>query len=281
MAGAAPAASGAARGRRLLVGFLLLSVSSDPVVGASASPEFWPWLALAGLGAFHGLNPAMGWLFAVALGLHRQERRIVWLALVPIALGHAASVAAVALLFLWAGWLVDGRAVRVGAALVLIGWALYHWRFGHRHRVRFGMQVGLAGLFAWSFLMAAAHGAGLMLWPALMPLCLPGGAGAVAASSRWRPGSPVSASIRWRCCLSRRRSPPRFTSGSDWGPAQGLAEHRRALGSGPFGDGHADAVKERHLRGSSGHQAASPCFFSPRLESGGFLLHCESKSERR
>ena len=152
------------------------------MVGVSASPEFWPWLAVAGLGAFHGLNPGMGWLFAVALGLHRQDRRVVWLALLPIALGHAASVAAVALVFLWAGWFVDGRALRAGAGLVLIGWALYHWRFGHRHRVRFGMQVGLAGLFLWSFLMAAAHGAGLMLWPALMPLCLPRGTAAVPAS---------------------------------------------------------------------------------------------------
>jgi hypothetical protein len=63
----------------------------------SAAPDFWPWLALAGLGAFHGLNPGMGWLFAVALG---QDRRIVWLALLPIALGHATSVAAVAIIFL-------------------------------------------------------------------------------------------------------------------------------------------------------------------------------------
>jgi hypothetical protein len=156
-------------------------LSGNPVIGASASLEFWPWLAVAGLGAFHGLNPGMGWLFAVALGLHRQDRRIVWLALAPIAAGHAVSVAAVALVFLWVGWLVDGGAVRVGAALLLIGWALYHWRFGHRHRVRFGMQVGLASLFVWSFLMAAAHGAGLMLWPALMPLCHPSSAGAVPA----------------------------------------------------------------------------------------------------
>ena len=152
------------------------------MIGVSASLEFWPWLAVAGLGAFHGLNPGMGWLFAVALGLHRQDRRIVWLALVPIALGHAVSVTAVALIFLWAGLFVSRWAFRVGAALVLIGWALYHWRFSHRHRVRFGMQVGLAGLFVWSFLMAGAHGAGLMLWPALMPLCLPSGAGASPAS---------------------------------------------------------------------------------------------------
>jgi len=148
----------------------------------SDSVEFWPWLAVAGLGAFHGLNPGMGWLFAVALGLNRQDRRIVWLALLPIALGHAASVTAVALAFLWASWFVDGWALRAGAGLALIGWALYHLHFGHRHRVRFGMQVGLAGLFVWSFLMAAAHGAGLMLWPALMPLCLPSGAGAMPVS---------------------------------------------------------------------------------------------------
>jgi hypothetical protein len=137
------------------------------------------WFALAGLGAFHGLNPGMGWLFAVALGLHRRDRRIVWLAPIPIALGHALSVTVVAAAFLWAGLLVDGRLVRIGAGAALIGWALHHWRYGHRHRVRFGMQVGLAGLGAWSFLMATAHGAGLMLWPALMPLCLsPLGAGA-------------------------------------------------------------------------------------------------------
>src|SRR5262245_49662656 len=104
------------------------------------------WFALAGLGAFHGLNPGMGWLFAVALGLHRQDRKILWLALVPIALGHALAVAATALLLLWADLVIDVGSVRIGAGLVLIAWALYHWRYGHRHRVRFGMQVGLAGL---------------------------------------------------------------------------------------------------------------------------------------
>jgi hypothetical protein len=59
--------------------------------------------------------------------------------------------------------------VRVGSGLLLLGWAGYHWRYGHRHRVRFGMQTGVLGLAVWSFLMATAHGAGLMLWPALMP----------------------------------------------------------------------------------------------------------------
>jgi hypothetical protein len=137
--------------------------------------DAWPWLTLAGLGAFHGLNPAMGWLFAVALGMHRQDRRIVWLSLLPIALGHALSVAAVAAAFIWAGVMVEGSVVRVAAGLILIAWAGYHWWYGSRHRVRVGMQTGLAGLALWSFLMATAHGAGLMLWPMLMPLCFPGG----------------------------------------------------------------------------------------------------------
>jgi hypothetical protein len=139
--------------------------------------ETWPWLAFAGLGAFHGLNPAMGWLFAVALGLHRQSRTAVMVSLVPIAIGHAVSIAAVAGLLVIAGTLVPHNLVQVGSGILLLGWAAYHWRFGHSHRVRFGMQVGLLGLGVWSFLMATAHGAGLMLWPALMQTCFGDGKG--------------------------------------------------------------------------------------------------------
>jgi hypothetical protein len=145
---------------------------------ATTWADTWPVLYLAGLGAFHGLNPAMGWLFAVALGLHRKSRAPVFAALVPIAIGHALSIAATSALLVTAGLLIPPDAVRIGAGIALLAWALYHWRFGHRHRVRFGMQTGLAGLAAWSFLMATAHGAGVMLWPALMPLCLPGSASA-------------------------------------------------------------------------------------------------------
>jgi hypothetical protein len=134
--------------------------------------DIWPWLTFAGLGAFHGLNPAMGWLFAVALGLHRQSRTAVMAALVPIVLGHAVSIAAVAALLMLAGAFIPSVLVRVGAGAILLGWAAYHWRFGRRHRVHFGMLVGFGGLAAWSFLMATAHGAGVMLWPALMPTCL-------------------------------------------------------------------------------------------------------------
>jgi len=136
--------------------------------------DSWPPLVLAGLGAFHGLNPAMGWLFAVALGLHRQSRTIVFVSLLPIAAGHAFSIATVAGLLAATGYLLPHNLVRIGTGVLVLGWAAYHWRFGHRHRVRFGMQTGLWGLAIWSFLMATAHGAGVMLWPALMPLCFPG-----------------------------------------------------------------------------------------------------------
>jgi hypothetical protein len=138
----------------------------------------WPWLALAGLGAFHGINPAMGWLFAVALGLHRRSRAVVAGALAPIAFGHVLSVAVVVAAVLLLGLVVDQSSLRHAAGLLLIGWALYHALYGSRHRVRFGMTVGFAGLAAWSFLMASAHGAGLMLIPVVLPLCLaasPGG----------------------------------------------------------------------------------------------------------
>src|SRR5258708_6814481 len=127
--------------------------------------EFWPWLALAGLGAFHGLNPAMGWLFAVALGLHRHNRRVVWLSPLPIALGHALSIIIAAGAFLWAGLVIDPRAVRIGAGLFLIGWALYHWRYGHRHRVRVGMQAGPGAAPRVAVLMGAAHRPWLMPCP--------------------------------------------------------------------------------------------------------------------
>lgn len=138
---------------------------------------------LAGLGAFHGLNPAMGWLFAVALGLHRNSRRIVLLSLLPIALGHAVSIVAVVFAVLAVGLIVDQRFLQVTAGMLLLGWAAYHGLYGHRHRVRVGMQTGMVGLGFWSFLMATSHGAGLMLVPVIMPLCLAAGpAGKLTAS---------------------------------------------------------------------------------------------------
>jgi hypothetical protein len=130
----------------------------------------WPWLALIGLGAFHGLNPAMGWLFAVALGLHRGRRVVVLESLVPIALGHALAVAVVAVALVALDQVIDRRAIGIASGAALIGWALYHQVYGSRHRVRVGMRVGMLGLALWSFLMAGAHGAGLMLAPVLLSL---------------------------------------------------------------------------------------------------------------
>jgi hypothetical protein len=135
-------------------------------------PDLAPWLAVAGLGAFHGANPAMGWLFAVALGLHRQSRRVVWLSLLPIAAGHGLSVAVVLALVVMIGLVVDQRALEVGAGLLLLVWAGYHMLFGHKGRVRFGMRTGMIGLGVWSFLMATSHAAGLMLLPVVLSLCL-------------------------------------------------------------------------------------------------------------
>jgi hypothetical protein len=133
-----------------------------------------PWLAVAGLGIFHGLNPAMGWLFAVALGMHRNSRAAVLTSLGPIVLGHALSVGVVLIAALAFGVFVDHAMLGKLAGLVLIGWAVWHLLYGHRRRVRIGMQAGFAGLAVWSLLMTSAHGAGLMLLPVVVPLCLTG-----------------------------------------------------------------------------------------------------------
>jgi hypothetical protein len=134
--------------------------------------ELGPWLALAGLGAFHGLNPAMGWLLAVALGMHRASRRAVWLSLVPIALGHATSIIVVLAVVLALGRIVERDRIEVVAGAVLLSWAAYHAIYGHRSRVRVGMLTGMLGLGLWSFAMASAHGAGLMLTPVVIPMCI-------------------------------------------------------------------------------------------------------------
>ncbi len=132
--------------------------------------ELWPWLVLIGLGAFHGLNPAMGWLFAVALGMYRQSRAVVLISLIPIALGHALAIAVVVYAVTVLGAAIEARPLQILSGLLLIAWGAYYLAYGHRHRVRIGLKTGLAGLAVWSFLMATTHGAGLMLIPVLMPL---------------------------------------------------------------------------------------------------------------
>jgi hypothetical protein len=126
--------------------------------------ELWPWLTLFGLGAFHGINPAMGWLFAVGLGLQEQKRAAVLRALPPIALGHALAIGIIIAAVLLARINVPPFALKVAAAAILFAFGLYRL-FRSRHPNWVGMRVGFGDLTLWSFVMASAHGAGLMLIP--------------------------------------------------------------------------------------------------------------------
>ena len=131
--------------------------------------ESWPWFALALLGAYHGLNPAMGWLFAVALGLQERRRGAVLQALPPIALGHAIAISLAVLAVGVAQIVVPLDVLRYVCATVLILFGLYKLA-RPKHPRWVGMRVGFRDLTAWSILMASAHGAGLMLIPVLLGL---------------------------------------------------------------------------------------------------------------
>src|ERR1700733_3060254 len=129
--------------------------------------DAWPWVALVLLGAYHGLNPAMGWLFALALGLQEKRRSAVIGALLPIALGHAAAVI-LALVFLrFMQHFLPMNLLKWAVAAILFGLGAFRL-FRASHPRGAGMRVGGKDLFVWSFLMASAHGAGLMLVPILM-----------------------------------------------------------------------------------------------------------------
>ena len=126
------------------------------------------WLWLAGLGALHGLNPGMGWLFAVALGLQERNVRGVWRALLPLSLGHALAIVVVIVPAALAGLVLPPATLKWLVAGALLTFALYRiWRRTHPHWG--GMQVGMRDLTIWSLLMATAHGAGLMVLPVLLP----------------------------------------------------------------------------------------------------------------
>jgi hypothetical protein len=127
----------------------------------------WPWLALAVLGAYHGLNPAMGWLFALSLGLQEKRRSAVVGALLPIALGHAAAITVAILALRFVQHFLPMNILKWGVALFLFTLGVYRL-FRANHPRGTGMRVGGKDLFVWSFLMASAHGAGLMLLPVLM-----------------------------------------------------------------------------------------------------------------
>jgi hypothetical protein len=127
----------------------------------------WAWVVLFFLGAYHGINPGMGWLFAVALGMQKQSGRVVWLSLLPIAVGHALAIGLVVAAIALLGTVVPTHYVRFAVAGILLGIGLF--RLIRRGHPRWGgMQVGFRDLTIWSFLMASAHGAGFMLLPVMM-----------------------------------------------------------------------------------------------------------------
>ena len=135
--------------------------------GASMS-----WPALLALGAGHGINPAMGWLFAVALGLQRGSRRAVWGSLGPLALGHAAAIALTLAAAGLAGLVVPLATLRWIIAALLIGLGVFRL-VRSRHITYGGMLVNGRELATWSFLMASAHGAGLMVLPLVLGAPVP------------------------------------------------------------------------------------------------------------
>jgi hypothetical protein len=139
--------------------------------------EAWPWVLMALLGAYHGLNPAMGWLFAVALGMQERDRRAVLRALPPIAIGHELAIAVVVLLVLGLGALTDPSALHLGAGVALIAFGVFRFVKPRAHPRWTRARVNRRELTWWSFLMSSAHGAGLMVAPVVI------GAGAASEAA--------------------------------------------------------------------------------------------------
>ena len=142
----------------------------------------WAWLTIAGLGAAHGASPANGWMFVAACGVRARDDAQARRALLPIAIGHAASVAIV-VCAVAQGVLMDRAWVQALAGALLIGVAIHRGLRGAEAsatcaalagRFRIRTPTGHIGIALWSCLMATAHGAGLMLVPALVPLCAEG-----------------------------------------------------------------------------------------------------------
>ena len=159
----------------------------------------WPWLALFALGAYHGLNPGMGWLFAVALGLQEKSGRAVLRALPPIALGHLVSIGLVVAAFELAQPSLPHGVLRLGLSAILLAFGLFRL-IRARHPRWVGMRVGFRDLTLWSFLMASAHGAGLMLAPILLGWPQQGHGHMMASVPPSLPGAVQGSALRW--CLS-------------------------------------------------------------------------------
>jgi hypothetical protein len=153
----------------------------------------WPWAVLALLGAYHGLNPAMGWLFALALGLQEKRRSAVIGALFPIALGHASAIALAILLLRFLQHFLPMNILKWSVAAILFALGAYRI-FRARHPQGCGMRASRKDLFVWSLLMASAHGAGLMLIPVLLAQPMLGMAPAMAETAP-AVSQPLNASV--------------------------------------------------------------------------------------
>ena len=153
-------------------------------MGGASDLAVGSWGMLLFLGAFHGINPGMGWLFAVALGMQENRAAAVWRAMLPLGVGHACAIALAVAAGLAAGVVMPTAAIRwpVAAILVAVG---VRRLFRHRHPRWGGMRISSSGLTVWSFLVATAHGAGLMV----LPVWLRMSTSAAAAHAQHLPGS--------------------------------------------------------------------------------------------
>ena len=198
------------------------------------------WL-MALLGAYHGINPGMGWLFAVALGMQEQKGSAVARSLVPIALGHALAIGVVVLAAAFLGMALPREAIRYPVAALLAGLGVFSL-VGHYHPRWVRMKVGFRDLTVWSFLMASAHGAGLMVVPVLL------GSSTVEAADRIAGHHHMSGRHSWRGATRNRHSYSGLSCGNrahclgglyqgrSCGPSQGMAQSRFRLGNCARGD---------------------------------------------
>jgi len=134
----------------------------------------WLWLAIIASGLYHGINPGMGWPLAVSAGLMEKSPRALAGALLPLSAGHLAAMLLVLLPFTLLIALVEWqRPIQVVAALILIGFGLI--RLVERRHPRALARIPPTKLALWSFAVAIAHGAGLMLLPIYLGLCATSG----------------------------------------------------------------------------------------------------------
>ena len=130
------------------------------------------WLTVVALGLFHGLNPAMGWPLAVANGLSERRSGAVFRTLLPLGGGHFAAMAVILLPLAALGWVVQwSTSLRIAAGALVLSFGLA--RLAWRRHPRALARIPPTRLAWWSFLVATAHGAGLMLVPLVLGLCAP------------------------------------------------------------------------------------------------------------